>query len=120
MRELRRDSKRDFADAVGVGMQQVAGLYFHAANTDGLMHRGDVAVAMRAYGAVTESGEAEAAHLVEIARRTAGDDAERAEALVAGAHHFAERGADRRVIDVLEDDDRGAGQLREAGNLGVE
>src|SRR5208283_5723407 len=90
------------------------------AHTHGLVDRRNVAVGVGTDYAVAEGGEAEAADLVEVARGTAGDDAGGAERAIAGAHDFAERGADGRIVEVLEDDDGGAGEFGEAGHLLVE
>ena len=115
-----RDGFGNGADSIGVGVQQVAGADFHAADADGLADRSDVAVGVGTDHAVAEGGETQSADLVEIARRAAGDDAPRAEAAIGGAHDFAESGADRRVVEILKNDDGGTGQFREVGHLFIE
>ena len=115
-----RDRFGNGADSVGIGVQQVAGANFHAADAHRLVHRSNVAVSVGADHAVAEGGETQAADLVEIARRAAGDNTQSAEAAIAGAHDFAESGADSRVVQILENHDGGAGQFREMGHLFVE
>ena len=55
--------------------------------------------------------------LVEVAAGAGGDQARRAERLVRRAHHLAERGRDRRVVEVLEHDHGRARQLGELLDL---
>ena len=62
------DLERNGGDAVGVGVNQVAGMNRQAADAHGAVQIHDVAVAVGADHAVAEGGEAEAANLVQIAR----------------------------------------------------
>jgi hypothetical protein len=52
--------------------------------------------------------------------RPARDEARRAEGLVRGAHHLAERGADGGIVEVLEDDHRRAREFAQGGRLVAE
>ena len=96
---------RNAANAVRVGMQEIARPNLDSTHAHRLVNRSDVAVAMRTQHAVAERRESQAPYLIEIARRTAGDDTERSEALVTGAHHFSERRSHRRVVKVLKNYD---------------
>src|SRR5579862_7301239 len=61
VRHLACNVVRNAADAVAVGVQQIAGMHSQAAHAYRNMQRDHVAVAVRRVHAVAESGEAEAA-----------------------------------------------------------
>src|SRR4051812_1754527 len=79
----------------------------------------EMAVAVRADGAIGEDRVVERSHLLEIAARSGGDQARRAESLIHRAHHLAERGRYRRIVEVLKYHDRRPGQRGELLDLPI-
>src|SRR5262245_2671845 len=72
-----------------------------------------VAVTMRADRGTGKYWIFERADLLQVATGAVGHQADGAEALVRRAHHFAEYGSSRRVVEILKNDDRRPRQLRE-------
>ena len=77
----------------------------------------NVAVPVRADGSIAERREADAPHLIQIARRAARDQPGRAERPVRRAHDLTERSSDRRIVQILKDHHRRTVELGEAAHL---
>ena len=106
-------------DAVAVTVQEIPREDGDPADVNGAPEIDHVVVPVGGDGAVGEGGKTEFAHLVEVAAGAACDQADGAEGLVGGAHHLAEGRRHRRAVEVLEDDHRRSGDLRERGHLPV-
>jgi hypothetical protein len=101
-------------------VQQISGVDGQSSDTHRGVQRRDVAVAVGADGRAGEGREFQAADLLDVTRGAAGDQAHGAEGLIAGAHHFAERGRDGRVVQVLKHDEGRPWDLLEAPHLFIQ
>ena len=101
---------RDQADAVLVGVDQVAAVDLDPADHDGRTEIDEPDVGMADAGVQAEELEAQGLDLVEVARAAAGDVADAAELLVDRRGDLAELGTQPgRVVEVLADRDLRAG-----------
>ena len=100
--QLRGDLQRDDADAVLVGVDQVAGADLDARELDGLAEVDQPDIGVAHARVQPEELEAQRVDLVEVAGAAAGDVADAAELLVDRRVHLAELGAQAgRVVQVL-------------------
>ncbi|GBD35103.1 hypothetical protein HRbin36_00207 [bacterium HR36] len=76
-----------------------------------------MAIGVGANRASGETREPQRFDLIEITARTASNEAHRSKSLVGGAHDFAKRRPNRRVVEILEHHYYGTGELREARHL---
>ena len=74
---------------------------------------------MGADHAAAGAAESQPADLVQVARGAAGDQPGRSEALMRSTHHFAERGRDGRVIQVLKHSHRRRRNIGEPGDVAI-
>ncbi len=110
-----RDRVGDDADAVLIGVDQVAGTDFHAADPDGRIELDEPDIGVADAGVEPEELELQRTDLVQVARAAAGDVADAAELLVDRGGDLAELGTEaRRVVEVLSDRDLGT---RVAGDV---
>ena len=104
-------------DAVGIPMEQVTLAYREAADTDGKSQVEKMTIGVGADGGSGEDGVAEGLDLQQISSPAGGNQADRSEALIDGAHDLAKGGPDGWVIEILEDHDGWPGQIAESVNL---
>ena len=104
--QARRYLDRNDANAVLVGMKQVARCNRHTADLDGVAEVHQTHIGVADAGVQTEKGELKGLDLVQIARTAACDMADATELLVDRRGHLAELGAEpRRIIEVFADRD---------------
>ncbi len=110
LRQFRGNLMRDQADAVLVGVNQVAGIDFDAGDLDRRAEIDQPDVGMADARIQAEELEAEGTNLVEVARAAAGDVADAAELLVDRRGDLAELGPQAgRFVEIPADRDLGAG-----------
>lgn len=117
---LRRDLQRYAAHAVAITVEKIARSDWHTANAYRCSDIHNLRVAMGADGRGAEHGKIESSHLCQVASGARSNNADCAECLIGAAHYLAEGGGNRRVIEVLKDDDRGSGKVFELSQLRVQ
>jgi hypothetical protein len=74
-------------------------------------------IAVRADRPLREDREVQGVDLLQVPAGAVGDQPDRAKGLVGRAHDLSKGGGQRRLVQILEDDHRRAGQLPEARHL---
>ncbi len=101
----------------GIAVQQVALVDHESTDTDWQPQVQHVAVAMRADRGTCKDGVFERSDLFEIAARAISDEPRRSKGLVCRAHYFAKDSGRRGIVEILEYDHGGTGQLSELVEL---
>jgi hypothetical protein len=98
-------------------MQQVVRMDHDPPDTNRYMDIENMAVSMGTNGPVGKDGKAEIAYLGQITTRSVGDESHCPEGLIGRTHDLTKGGCNRRIIQILKDDNRRTSQLREAFDL---
>ena len=112
------DRVRDQADAVLVGVDQVAAVDLDPADLDGRIELDESDVGVADARIEAEELEPQRADLVQVARAAAGDVADAAELVVDRGRDLTELGAQAgRVVEVLADGDLGPGMAGDVAEV---